>query len=237
MAQLGKWQHACDTPQQEAIIAEFRDQPFTTEIDEALLPYIPLLDSILRIPDSGTRRRIIPVLDWLRDNKDHKFEYGIPSGTVPYTGDLSPLEQAQVANWFYYSIPDTQTDINKWLGAPALTHAYTIFIVTRNTDIFMGSYPLDFQQANPNEREAFLWSSAWEYLKDPNTFYKPVIDFDLECLAILEEQMFEYSARVGISGNQQWGLDKGDCQGRWNPYMESWVPGDREANDDEEIKV
>ncbi|TFK34965.1 hypothetical protein BDQ12DRAFT_580868, partial [Crucibulum laeve] len=43
-------------------------------------------------------------------------------------------------------------------------------------------------------------------------------DVDLECLAALEEQMFENSVAAGVAGNQQWGLDAGSHMDRWNPY-------------------
>ena len=42
-------------------------------------------------------------------------------------------------------------------------------------------------------------------------------DIDKECLALLEERMFEWSLEAGVAGEQQWGLDAGDHQ-HWNPY-------------------
>ncbi|KAF9537149.1 hypothetical protein CPC08DRAFT_617578, partial [Agrocybe pediades] len=51
-------------------------------------------------------------------------------------------------------------------------------------------------------------------------------DVDLNCLAYMEEEMFENSPRAGIAGNRQWGLDAGDHEHGWNPYLdlpEEWV--------------
>ncbi|KAJ7870069.1 hypothetical protein B0H14DRAFT_2291431, partial [Mycena olivaceomarginata] len=39
-----------------------------------------------------------------------------------------------------------------------------------------------------------------------------------ECLGYLEERMFENSARAGMGGTGQWGLDSGVHQGHWFPY-------------------
>jgi hypothetical protein len=61
------------------------------------------------------------------------------------------------------------------------------------------------------------------------------VDVDKNCLEILEEEMFENSARAGIAGHFQWGL--GDHQAY--PYeniREIWNPGDR-AGDDGELEV
>ncbi|KAF8632114.1 hypothetical protein AX17_004925 [Amanita inopinata Kibby_2008] len=42
---------------------------------------------------------------------------------------------------------------------------------------------------------------------------------DLECLERLERQMFERSKAAGPAGSLQWGLDVGDYQDHWNPYL------------------
>ncbi|KIJ94189.1 hypothetical protein K443DRAFT_642500 [Laccaria amethystina LaAM-08-1] len=48
------------------------------------------------------------------------------------------------------------------------------------------------------------------------------VDVDKDCLALLEEEMFERSARAGVAGHCQWGLDIGDHDG-WDLYRD--VPG------------
>jgi len=48
--------------------------------------------------------------------------------------------------------------------------------------------------------------------------------------------MFEDSARAGVAGNRQWGLDAGDHAHGWNPYIglpEEWVHGNREEAEGE----
>ncbi|KAG2145835.1 hypothetical protein DEU56DRAFT_731980 [Suillus clintonianus] len=58
------------------------------------------------------------------------------------------------------------------------------------------------------------------------------IDIDLECLGILEQQMFELSLAAGAAGNEQWEKDAGAHQDRWNPYEglpEHWNHGDRDS--------
>lgn len=60
-------------------------------------------------------------------------------------------------------------------------------------------------------------------------------DVDLECLRQLEDEMFEDSARAGVAGNWQWGLDAGDHH-YWNPYEgrpEYLRPGDRDGSESE----
>jgi len=62
------------------------------------------------------------------------------------------------------------------------------------------------------------------------------VDVDKECLDILEGLMFERSARAGIAGYCQWGLDTGDHQECWDPYSgtpEHWNHGDRVDSDGE----
>ncbi|KAF9554372.1 hypothetical protein CPC08DRAFT_644448 [Agrocybe pediades] len=48
--------------------------------------------------------------------------------------------------------------------------------------------------------------------------------------------MFENSARAGIAGNRQWGLDAGDHEHGWNPYLdlpEEWVYNNRKEGEGE----
>ena len=51
------------------------------------------------------------------------------------------------------------------------------------------------------------------------------VDIDKDCLASLEEEMFEKTERTSILGNLQWGLDVGHHQGGWDPsfgVLASW---------------
>jgi hypothetical protein len=60
------------------------------------------------------------------------------------------------------------------------------------------------------------------------------VDVDKECLEVLEEEMFEKSARAGIAGHYQWGLDVGDHH-YWYPYSGAWKwdHRDREGSESE----
>ena len=67
-----------------------------------------------------------------------------------------------------------------------------------------------------------------------------VVDVDREAVLILEKAMFEYSKETGASGNWQWGLDAGDHQGKWVPYLhlpQEWSPGDRDSESESELQV
>jgi hypothetical protein len=66
------------------------------------------------------------------------------------------------------------------------------------------------------------------------------VDVERECLAKLEEEMFERSQAAGIAGEYQWGLDAGDHQDGWNPYdsiPDHWIHPDRLENNDDEEQV
>jgi hypothetical protein len=41
-------------------------------------------------------------------------------------------------------------------------------------------------------------------------------DVDCETIGLLERRMFETSKAAGKAGYQQWGLDAGNGQGKWN---------------------
>ncbi|KDR70472.1 hypothetical protein GALMADRAFT_144758 [Galerina marginata CBS 339.88] len=61
------------------------------------------------------------------------------------------------------------------------------------------------------------------------------VDVDKDCLYILEEEMFERSARAGVAGHCQWGLDAGDHE-NWDPYEgipPHFIHGDREESESE----
>ena len=62
-----------------------------------------------------------------------------------------------------------------------------------------------------------ILQKAWEaQLTSVPTILKEA-DVDRECLASLEEEMFENTERTGPSGNGQWGMDAGYHQGGWDP--------------------
>lgn len=67
-----------------------------------------------------------------------------------------------------------------------------------------------------------------------------VVDVDHKVVCLLEKAMFEHSKESGAAGNWQWGLDAGDHQERWVPYLDlpqDWAPGDRESESKSKIIV
>ena len=65
--------------------------------------------------------------------------------------------------------------------------------------------------------ESEILQKAWEAQLTSVPSILKEVDVDKECLASLEEEMFERTDRTGISGNGQWGLDAGHHQGGWDP--------------------
>ena len=89
------------------------------------------------------------------------------------------------------------------------------------------------------QNELDIIRKAWEVqLTSVPTILKEV-DVDRECLASLEEEMFENTDRTGPSGNRQWGLDAGYHQGGWEPSFgvpASWN-GKERVGDESELEV
>jgi hypothetical protein len=156
-------------------------------------------------------------------------------GTIQYTGDLSLVDQARTANWFFNNVPGAKLDVSKWLGCSPIAHAHTILIASRKRPFLQSTaIPNGSDSTQPDDLEFALWKAAWQYLV--NAHYLPASDVDLECLTSLEERMFERSNRVGASGNWQWGLDVGEHQEMWNPYFGLpiyWNFGDRDEHESE----
>ena len=82
---------------------------------------------------------------------------------------------------------------------------------------------------------------AWEIQVngDVNVLWQEV-DVERECLAKLEEEMFERSKAAGVAGEYQWGLHAGGHQDAWNLYdglPSHWVYAERLKNYDDDEKV
>ena len=149
---------------------------------------------------------------------------------VPFTGSLSITERAQVSNWFEAHIAKDKKVRRHWLGLLPLAHAYTLYIATLIRQKSMAN------RVDIIDDEKVL-QLAWELqtTASPESLWREV-DVDKECLDRLEEEMFERSARAGLAGDYQWGLDAGDHQDDWNPYEGTpaeWNHNDRFENDSE----
>ncbi|KAF8956267.1 hypothetical protein BDZ97DRAFT_1763938 [Flammula alnicola] len=80
---LGQWTHAMEIPTSEDILCDLSSIPFTTDIDNALLPSLDMLKKVLKKPENLDNRDI-PAKAWLEDQKKSLTET-----IVPFVGGLS----------------------------------------------------------------------------------------------------------------------------------------------------
>ncbi|KAG1807240.1 hypothetical protein EV424DRAFT_1307405, partial [Suillus variegatus] len=204
----------------EDVIVNFRHIPYSVNIDEALAPHSQLLTNILEQPDPAKMRNAVPVLGYLADLSE---KTGRKQTTVPYCGDLSLTDCAQIANWVYHHIPGASKQIVNWLNCATYAHVCTIVIAKQKKNQLQ-----EMAEHILTEPNAIL-QAAWLDLQlsyDPSAID---VNVDLECLGILEQRMFELSLAAGAAGNEQWGKDAGMHQDCWNPYEglpEHWNHGD-----------
>lgn len=169
-----------------------------------------------------TRNDSVPALTWLLKER----KKNIQTAYVPYTGDLSVLDRAQIANWFEIHIAKDTRLRHKWITSLPIAHAFTVFI----------SYRLLKGRRNKMDHSIFeQLRAAWNHQVE-RTGSGLGVDVDRECLSRLEERMFERSREAGIAGHFQWGRDAGDHQECWDPYrgiQEEWDHGDRSGSDGE----
>jgi hypothetical protein len=222
---------------EEHEIFEFRQAPYTDEIESALRPHIKTLQMLCDNPDGEYPYIPAAVFSQAQKKaKSSKGREGERKGGVPYTGPLESTDCAQVANWIYNCVSGTKNSVPSWMGRVPLAHAYTILIAHRNhTEI------LEEIQDNSNyadlDRQAAIFEIAWVYQKRPKFRFA---DIDHECLNIFEERLFEQSFQAGRAGNHQWGLDVGPHQDNWNPYaniLEHWNHDDRDDQSESELQV
>ncbi|KAG1811699.1 hypothetical protein EV424DRAFT_1515456 [Suillus variegatus] len=229
MIRLGRWTHAHEVPQHEDVIANFRHIPYSVNIDEALAPHSQLLTNILEQPDPAKMRNAVPVLGYLADLSE---KTGRKQTTVPYCGDLSLTDCAQIANWVYHHIPGASKQIVNWLNCATYAHACTIMAENILAEHHSAAPDMDSKSLPTPEEEAnAILQAAWLDLQLSCDMSAMDVDVDLECLGILEQRMFELSLAAGAAGNEQWGKDAGTHQDRWNPYEglpEHWNHGDRD---------
>ncbi|KAG2076574.1 hypothetical protein BDR04DRAFT_1003039 [Suillus decipiens] len=239
MIWLGKWTHAHEIPQHEDIIANFRNIPYSTNINEALAPHSQLLTDILEQPDPVKMCNTVPVIRYLADLSE---KTGRRHTTVPYCSDLSLTNCTQIANWIYHHIPGASNQIINWLNCATYAHTCTIVIAKHEKNQLQemaeniltehhSLAPDMVPTLTPEEQENAILQAAW---LDLQLSYNPSsmdIDIDLECLSILEQRMFELSLAAGAAGDEQWGKDAGAHQDQWNPYEglpKHWNHGDQD---------
>ncbi|PPQ88302.1 hypothetical protein CVT25_012365 [Psilocybe cyanescens] len=102
---------------------------------------------------------------------------------------------------------------------------------------YTGPLTMTDENSSDNAKKDILINKAWAAQCRPRTTQEILKkDVDLECLSLLEEEMFENSIRAGVAGNEQWGLDVGNHQDDWIPYgdlPDEWNGGDRDGLEDE----
>ncbi|KAF4618842.1 hypothetical protein D9613_009694 [Agrocybe pediades] len=215
---LGRWKHACEAETVEDILANPSSRPYPYEMGRAMAMFTPLLKQLLTDPH-GAKATEVPAKRWLEDEKKD-----VKRGIVPFVGTLTILERAQLANWFEREVMDGDvTRRHEWTALLTIAHAHTLYIARRRS---RSLDPLTQQQIE----------EAWTSQKDEISNPWCDVDVDRECLETFEEQLFERSSFAGVAGHYQWGLDSGDHQDGWNPYMglpEHWNHGDREGSDEE----
>ena len=96
ITQLGKWINAHKVPSVEDILSNPTSILYTREVNEALQPYVDSLQKLLRNPGPGFADvHSVPAMKWLAHGKRDPLRT-----LIPYTGNLSVIDRAQIANWF-----------------------------------------------------------------------------------------------------------------------------------------
>ncbi|KIK01076.1 hypothetical protein K443DRAFT_7219 [Laccaria amethystina LaAM-08-1] len=164
-----------------------------------------------------THRRPTHILHlWLESGKKP-----LQTTLVPYSGALSIVERAQIANWFLSHI---SKNAETWLGRLPLAHAFTLY-----TAEHIKNEPKLKVLTQPE-----IINEAWriQFTGIPSVLFD--IDVEREALENLETEMFEVSRDAGIASYHQWGLDAGHHQD-WDPYggMEDLNHQDCPGDDDD----
>jgi hypothetical protein len=214
--ELGKWKHARDVETSEDILADPSKIPYREEINKVLSPFKKLLKKLLTCGPDDLKSETIPARDWLESGKKP-----LQTTLVPYSGALSIVERAQIANWFLSHI---SKNAETWLGRLPLAHAFTLY-----TAEHIKNEPKLKVLTQPE-----IINEAWriQFTGIPSVLFD--IDVEREALENLETEMFEVSRDAGIASYHQWGLDAGHHQD-WDPYggMEDLNHQDCPGDDDD----
>ncbi|KAF8171478.1 hypothetical protein BJ912DRAFT_860528 [Pholiota molesta] len=190
---LGKWLHSWNVKTPEDILADPSTIPYTQQISDALSPLVDILKRLLKAPDT-VDSETVPAKAWM-----DKSKMDVKKELVPFVRSLSLTERAQISNWFEAHVSKNKNLRHKWLGRLPIAHAHTLYI-------------LKSVKADPKNKgltQNMLLEKAWDVQFSGTPSALIDTDVDKECLEILEEEMFEKSARAGIAGHYQWGLDAG----------------------------
>ncbi|KAG1777063.1 hypothetical protein EV702DRAFT_970383 [Suillus placidus] len=229
---FGQWTHAHDVPVGEDIIYSFHDTPYPSETDTILAPHKSTIQHLISVP----RLEDIQHLPVGRHLQQQGRKVSLTGGyTVKYCGDLTAVQQAQVAHWIFDNIEEARETVVQWLGCAPFAHALSIMLAHHKRSILEADadYPRD---GTMEAQDEFILDTAWMTLLKETGSSTDVIhtDVDLECLSVFEHRLFEKSARSGSAGNYQWGLDAGNHQDDWDPYaglLSHWNHEDRNEGD------
>lgn len=209
--------------------------PYTDDVDEALRPHLPLLRDILErgwesFPDIPACKAALEAREKasIRDEAARR-------GMVQDYGDLDIVQQSQINNWIARNVRGAREATHLWQGGPLNAHAATLVIAQHRRKLIESSSTYPHHSQDMEERLAYTLREAWEY--QTHTSGSLFCDVDLESLSLLEEAMFESSARTDIAGYYQWGLDAGDHQNGWDPYEGLMTGGFEPTHPDEVLAV
>ncbi|KAF5324256.1 hypothetical protein D9619_011231 [Psilocybe cf. subviscida] len=215
---LGKWDHACEAPTIEDILADPSSTPYAEDVDDALKPHAKLLYQLLVNPEQVDKQHV-PAINWVEATRNtvRITKANAPMGWVETSkrnlstaifvnvGGLSVDERAQIANWIEVNICKGDRHIREhWLTKLPHAHANTLYIAHRSR-----------AAGGQDVSDTTLLQESWKVLLTADEAGEGHVDVDRESVVSLEEDMFEHSKRSGIAGNQQCGLDAGDHQDCW----------------------
>lgn len=208
--------------------------PYTSEIDEILTPAHATLSALLEDPES-VDHKLAPVLAHMKEvEKITKVRERMKEEieAVGCAGDLSVADRAMASNWFKNKIPAAKTaPLPRWMCGPPIAHTFTVLLAARHKDEYEShpEYPCDGTRQQQLE---FILSKAYEYQRIASRPDLMHVDVDLWSLHDLEIMMFSVPSPAHPADYDQWGLDAGDHQEKWNPYgtqtQRGWFKGDDE---------
>ena len=181
--------HAQDVPDPEDILSDLSFAKYTPEMHEALAPFVEVLRSLLQDPDVVED---IPAKTWLISERKN-----IRTAIVPFTGNLTIIERAQLTNWFETHVAVDKSIHHFWLSLLPFAHTCTLWLAAllqKNEGVL--------QKFDRTDQKQVL-QAAWDLqtMHIPGKTLRESTDVDRECLERLEEEMFEHSAFTGIAGN------------------------------------
>lgn len=237
--QLGRWTHASTLPDNEDILADPNSCPFTPEVHAILSPHQEILTALIESDEPPD----VPVTRAIHDGSLDKLLLAPLRGRgfVPFTGGLDTMLLAQISNWISCNIPGASEHFVEWMQRAPFAHAITLFLAAQKHGKFSREFAKAKSTSNKQTKQDYILDAAWRYqciTTNPNE--GDVVDVDRECISILEEYLFTRSKAAGLAGCYQWGLDAGDHQNRWNPYVDlpfHWAHDDVPEYDEELFAV